>query len=663
MSSGGSPRTIQQDFVRQEGVTLRTRSSWEFPLAAAISVVVSLFALGLVSGVQSEAEKEREQAFLDHKLQTLMLEVRALARNVGSVGELESWDDRGDMVPSLSMQKLDRDWLAPAGPFSGNRVIANQWLYARSLSIEPVSGVGRDALRMARMRMFRFEKNRGYVRVREARQLLAAGDAYQESGRVIDLYVLAVANSPLAWADPRTVRARLESGLLDLEMRNPGIRFRTHWITRLAYGRDRYYRPGPSVDGNPVAQESDPSEGPMDPLLAAGIADSNNHALRLLEERRLFERRVAAGLERAEEPTWRLLLQDLHDRPERYRDAVILNLHGGTLPMPPIRNYSDAARIPFQDPGLRVVCHPEKLRFARGRRGGLSEDILLRVYAWRSLDQDARVSKTPASAHPIVLRLPGVDLRPKQAQLRNGSTDVRGEGPRIRIEHVAGGRDASGQLQPYEAMSPAARWSGQAGSSGFELEYVEGVAEHEGYTEIRLHGTPDRCEAVAGKGLAASARLYGEEYIPLCIERQADFSRDLSVEGTGPKNTARWRIRIPAELLQQEMQDRQVLEVCTSIGEPVDDQGWNLSRTYAWWTREVEEVPLTERFQMMGDPRHNPYADLCDVGDSFPSGYNWWFDDFRHAGTNARREWPSLGQVPLSDGWLGRRSVDLSTLR
>ena len=61
----------------------------------------------------------------------------------------------------------------------------------------------------------------------------------------------------------------------------------------------------------------------------------------------------------------RLFLEDLSTKPDAYRHAMILNLHGDVLPMPAIRNYSDAASDPIGLPNLRCVTHPERLHTRR----------------------------------------------------------------------------------------------------------------------------------------------------------------------------------------------------------------------------------------------------------------------------------------------------------
>ncbi|MHC4473183.1 MAG: hypothetical protein ACYS99_19740, partial [Planctomycetota bacterium] len=89
------------------------------------------------------------------------------------------------------------------------------------------------------------------------------------------------------------------------------------------------------------------------------LADQYNHAMRLPEEEALFAQRVASGVDA--EPSWRLLLERMASNPDANKNAILVNLHGELLPLPPLRNYSDAARAPLTSPGVRVVTHPERL--------------------------------------------------------------------------------------------------------------------------------------------------------------------------------------------------------------------------------------------------------------------------------------------------------------
>src|SRR5690606_33743672 len=98
------------------------------------------------------------------------------------------------------------------------------------------------------------------------------------------------------------------------------------------------------------------------------LADFFNHAMRYPDEYALWEQRVAAIEDReqdiedaiiagtvvpdeltdmSKEPTLRILLDEMNTDPAKYKNALMINLHGELLPMPALRNYSDAAKDPI----------------------------------------------------------------------------------------------------------------------------------------------------------------------------------------------------------------------------------------------------------------------------------------------------------------------------
>ena len=115
------------------------------------------------------------------------------------------------------------------------------------------------------------------------------------------------------------------------------------------------------------------------------MADQFNHCMRWPDEDRRFAARVAAGLETDDTPTWRLLLDRMIASPDKFHNAILMNLHGELLPMPAVRNYSDAASDPVAFPGWRAVAHPERLRLRRQAGSDVNSDIpRWRVYAYKT---------------------------------------------------------------------------------------------------------------------------------------------------------------------------------------------------------------------------------------------------------------------------------------
>lgn len=101
------------------------------------------------------------------------------------------------------------------------------------------------------------------------------------------------------------------------------------------------------------------------------------------------------------------------------------------------------------------------------------------------------------------------------------------------------------------------------------------------------------------QGLPADEKLYGLEYIACPVEAASDFSRDLTTAGSDvPKNTGRCVIHL-------DIYSTEMVMVETSIGGSTHGYP-NVSRTYVWIG---EEPPITEKFQVLGDPRPRPYSD------------------------------------------------------
>jgi hypothetical protein len=575
------------------------------------------------------------------------------------------------------------------------------------------------------------------------------------------------------------------------------------------------------------------------------LADQHNACMRAPDEAARFEARRAAGLERDDAPTWRILLDRMVAEPERYHNAIVVNLHGELLPMPPVRNVSDAAKDPSGLPGWRAVTHPERIRMVRvAGNDAASTPPCWRVHAYKTqfpsttalmtqaepfLDVDGNGERGATEAFqdwdgdgaydpgvPITLTIPGGDFTSAinaatGASLRvsrlpggidadgNGAADayqalalaprypeafqdVNGDGRWQRVEPYldldgdgaydvgephqeldgdgvrtaasepltdvngnglhdnarpaepftdadADGRwdapepyeDADGNgawtaptapVLPWRAFDPATDGSSALLKAGYIAAYGEpfldldadgvrdagealfdgdqdgvfdggfrrgemwfeaafdGVARR---TVLTLWGTPLECPAVGGAGLEAGWRLYDLDYVPCPTPSSSAgvdrFARDLSTVGSFPKNTARWRVEMtPAGVRRAyetaagtndgDVADR-VLALETRLGRdlgtgvrwPTASSPANLSRSYAWFCDDLEDVPFSERYQFQGDPRHSPYADTDRAGASYPHGYNWFFDDLRDATTDATGAWLALSSSRIKDGW------------
>ncbi|HLU40710.1 MAG TPA: hypothetical protein VK081_15095, partial [Planctomycetota bacterium] len=616
--------------------------------AITIISIATLVMLQQLTISYREGTTQQDRLWAFDKATQIMSELQSAAER-GGIPDAEALHALADADynPVLTTVVADDGTPLPADhPMSGNWQRFSRWVWARKLTV--ASPPGQDRVRHVTLEIAKANDDGAWVTMASMTNLLTLPRRSYPMTTVYDVYVLALAEVPSPLGELPRLRSELEAAMRAATSRAPGVEFRVHWITRLGYGRDPlytpyvnteheatavpeapvYWYPGLAADGARlfcseyftgrhrtdagVVNEYDPVDRPY----PHAIADRFNHCLRLPEARAAFAERVAAGLEDEREPTLQILLADLVENPERYRNAILLNLHGDGLPFPPVRNYSDAASAPETHPGVRVVTHPARLRAVRDANGdgnpADSDDLELRVYAFK---QDPAEGAAVLDA-PITVQIFGGDVR-----------------AHLTVRRLPGGIDPS-----TGAPSAAVPYSGFDTSHGeppatdpgtFEMWCETGYSTTpEPHTWIRLHNTPLTCPASGTQGLAASDRLYGLEYVPAPLG-VPPFTRDLAANAAQPKNTARWRIRIARTALGAVLPNLdQAVTVATRIGTdlgtgvawPTTNQPRNRSVTYAWWARAADAVPPLERFQFLGDPRHNPYADVASA-----HGYNCCF--------------------------------------
>jgi len=668
----------------------RGMSLVEVLVALAILAIIIGFSTTMISTALHGTKDNINKQFATQKAVSMLEELRALVQTDSGATAvvLDDYDDGTTNQPLLTTR---RDITDPADPASANKQVGGQWLFDRRITVQRIKGA--NDVRLVNVKVY--VNDAGGTRVlAEVAGVLSTIPHNMPPTQVYDVYLVAIENVPGWWLYMQNIVPFVEGAVSDLQARHPGLEFRKHWIRKLSYGRDPLYTPyvnkaQPStspipsvyfypglmptgsavenyyppdffngqvnVDGT-VVNGYDATENP----LPYSLADQYNNGMRHPEELALFNARVAAKLESADAPTLRLLLDDMVLRPDAYRNAIIINLHGELFPFPPVRNYSDAAKTPPTMPNVRVVTHPERLHYGNG------DSVSLRVYSYHN--NVANPGAVPEwMDQPITITLKNIVWNPVAGDIASitGGVDFDGDGNPDTYSLQ------SASTTPQTVTAPTTMWWGAT---------TDGVD-----TIIRLHNSPlkspcvDNANPCGAGGLDSDARLYALEYIPSPVENLPDsaspapFTANLASAGEGVKNTARWIIRIPPFALPS---DRMVA-VETRIGGDLTTEYPNVSRTYLWRGTDVwlfgdatndPNLPLTERFQLLGDPRHCPYADLklphWDSGrvrrDLLGMGYNRYFDDFHAPSTNAANAWPgwSYDGPPLSGNWFGVKNRD-----
>lgn len=703
----------------------------ELTFAMLILVVSSAVLINHLSVNYSTTAVERDRVFAFSKAQAILSEIQAFVDGGGvdAAVDLDVLDDGIVTKNALTIQTESGALVLPDHPVSGNYQRDGQWLWSRRITVQPFLGLNNRNVRYVTVRIFKRDVDGNESAMADLSAVInSAGSAYPTT-QVFDVYLLAIENIPGWWVFMDSIKPFVESMITDLENRNPGMTFRTHWITKAAFGRNQAYRPfiNEEVDSLEPISEVYHYPGAMPDGSASSfyyvpdnidarmnldgadingydltsnphpyaLADFYNHAMRYPDEYALWQARVeeiedredeiAAAIvagdpvpdelwDMSKEPTLRILWDEMNTDPERYKNALVVNLHGELIPMPALRNFSDAAKDPINHESWRCVTHPEELR-TRKDDAGVTDHLRFRMYAYADYPQ--YYFGADRMTEPMVVEIMGVNLI--------DSTDPTKLDSAVTLSRLAGGVSVGGDTAYYDWNSTchASEVANPAQEMYYTAEYIYDPTNprtEEPRTRIYLYNTPLTCPQDLGLGLAATeqARLYGMEYIPSPVEAALDFSTDLFTAGTGPKNTARWTLDLDPSILTSSMfvqsdgstydptGDVQ-LQVRTRIASNLSggDDDWeisgtmfptmvqpdNLSTTYAWWADSAEDVPFTERAQYNGDPRHLPYADCFSGGNDYPDSYNWYHDRLDNSSEYAQTDFGSINGTYLRNRW------------
>lgn len=558
---------------------------------------------------------------------------------------------------------------------------------------------------------------------------------------VYDIFLVAPANVLNFWSDPETMRDAINAAVTTLEGANAGLEFRLHWVTRLGSGRDIFYSPlentssrsalaadayvypgprnttdtlpSPAVPGSSFCFDSnlfsnhklqvsgqitkgasvqDPVESTawwstrggmgLPPNVAPiyvndsnfAWADAFNNALRYPEE---YLKWAKAGSNLDDIPL-DLLLEMLAEG--KLKNAIVVNCAGSMLPMPPVRNYSDAARVPGDtNNGLddlknywgvdvqsastvvdgrraRLVTHPLDLHVgvASGVSYSTADTVDLGVFPYLSSNAGVDLaasdggSDNPFHKARIVLRNIKPYLYPWYTKDNNPEHQVeidmltddydRGNSPPykdlppyrwVRVwPKDTGSPDLGMPNDPYtqnfiSQPNYEGTWIGKANG-----QYLDGdpqwVGPNQNDLVIQLKNFPYCHKPVTYNGttygMDTNVLLDGFNYFP--DPALPDLSHAWSAGA--PRNTARMRILF--KLNSGTGDSAKPFTITTTIGDCDKDkvdlnEEPNRSDTYVWVGND--QVPQIEKYQYQGDPRENPYKDVRAAG-----GYNHYFGNF-----------------------------------
>ncbi|NLO91803.1 MAG: prepilin-type N-terminal cleavage/methylation domain-containing protein, partial [Elusimicrobia bacterium] len=204
-------------------------------------VVAALLNVQFFMGTQSVDIKDK--TFANQKAMQILEELRSRVAGAESsdVAMLDDFDD-GSLYKSVLT--TDTDTTDPASPISGNRAECKAWRYLRQIAVTKLPN--EPYARKVHVTIYKAgcpDSSKPAATLTESMSILKTIKSEYVPTQVMDIYVLALENVPGWWSALPLMRPIFESLIQDLQDRNPGLELRTHWITRLSFGRDPYYTP------------------------------------------------------------------------------------------------------------------------------------------------------------------------------------------------------------------------------------------------------------------------------------------------------------------------------------------------------------------------------------------------------------------------------------
>jgi hypothetical protein len=672
----------------------------ELMIASAILAVMTTTVIQTRYFMAKQTERNSEKAFATEKAIQMEEELRAIVNNNSSnVTILDAYADSVTLngtVPVTVFNPVlttDQSVTSPLDSLSGNTAIGSGWKYYRYISVAPAPNDPK--VRTVSVHVYVGTKDKGLAQGDEFSHvttvLRTISKIYQPT-QVLDVYILAL-NNVLGWfTTVPAMQSIFDSAISDLELRNDNaLQFRTHYIIQTGFGRDPYYKPYINDVQNPLGTpttifadqtampyvyfypgrlhdagttvsdqffadqedtgltavgnvlDNDSAAGTIEAVTTFGhaMADMYNNCERYPDEVADYQAVSTAAVNSGVSPpevTLRMLLEEMASSPQSFTNAIIVSMHGEVVPIPAMRNYSDAAKDPLNNPNVRVVTHPDRIYYPAGAPASIN----LRVYGYYDgLEKPTTLTSMNGYASTVAIWLPDLQLT---------TSDVK-------VTAIAGGATLATHTAADVGYAATVLASGTSviSSMGYPMSWsmASGSVSGSGGTTIYLYNTPLRCPqytttaTLRGTGLPTAYQLYNLEYIPCpptdsatltSTSQGTSFTPDLTSAVTAAKNTARWIISLNNSGSKITSGTHTIETFIGSQSYAVTSCAEDISKTYCWVSIAP---PFTERYQFNGDPRDCPYYDVkCGYypasGDTVTidaDGYNWYFKNLGNNGS------------------------------
>jgi hypothetical protein len=208
------------------------------------SIIVMSFGGAVLAGLLNYnkiIKRNSDREFALEKCNQILSEITSYSLSGESDLELDRFKD----LEANFVLSADTSVSTPNHIISGNvRNEYSRWKFLRLVSVTPMAD--EPSGRIVSVKVFYNDNDNpghpGLLLAQLTKVLKTAGDAFPPT-QVFDLYCIAIENTPGWWVDVSVMKPVMQMSLTSLQARNPGLRYRVHWITRNGFGRDPYYRP------------------------------------------------------------------------------------------------------------------------------------------------------------------------------------------------------------------------------------------------------------------------------------------------------------------------------------------------------------------------------------------------------------------------------------
>lgn len=325
----------------------------------------------------------------------------------------------------------------------------------------------------------------------------------------------------------------------------------------------------------------------------------------------------------------------LNDSTGKFKNAVVVNLHGELFPCIPLRNYSDAAFDPTDTntatEGRRAVTHPRLLSY---NISATSQTVTLLTHTYMA-DGGNTPSGLASSGYGPHVRVIIKNLLPHLASWSNPAVagaigDVKPDA--LTLANATGPYSGNCYQWSNNAsdVTVSAGGPGLSGTTSNDVVVDYHTAFYDAQEQVEVHSGNNHTKGFFGipqnnGGPDPNYLLDGLQYFPdpaLPYLTQGNLppngnSGPDGLEGE-PRNTAHGRVQFNLQLtgLPKSFTVVTQLERSNSTFPNVDDNTPDDSRTYFYTAGALSSltggggVPYTDQLQLVGDPRDNPYEDV-----------------------------------------------------